>query len=174
MIDLARIPDRNTLRFVRHLPGTVERVWAYLTEPTLLAKWFGGGVIADHVGGEVRLEIGATGRVTAYEPPHLLEYTWNEEQASCEPVENALVRWELSEETNGVRLTLTHSRLPEAEVLAHGAGWHAFLQRLSACIDGREPEPIAELFARFMAEYVPVVQSAGIATPQSAIDAHVS
>ena len=109
--------------------------------------------------------MGATGRVTAYEPPHLLEYTWNEEEASCGPVADALVRWELSEEGTGVRLTLTHSRLPEIEVLAHGAGWHAFLQRLAACIDGRDPEPVMELFARFKAEYVPVVRSAGIDTP---------
>jgi len=168
MNDFATIADRSALTFVRHLPGPIERVWAYLTDPKFLVKWFSGGVVADCVGGEVRFEIGATGRVTAYEPPHLLEYTWNEQKASCGPVADALVRWELSEEGSGVRLTLTHSRLPENEVLAHGAGWHTFLQRLSACVDGRDPEPVEELYARFKAEYVAAVQSAGIATPSSA------
>jgi uncharacterized protein YndB with AHSA1/START domain len=162
MSDLATIADRSTLTFVRHLPGPIERVWAYLTDPKFLAKWFSDGVVADRVGGEVRFEIGMTGRVTAYKPPRLLEYTWNEEEASVGPVADALVRWELSEEGGGVRLTLTHSRLPENEVLAHGAGWHTFLERLSACVDGRKPEAVAKLFARYKTEYVSIVQSAGI------------
>jgi uncharacterized protein YndB with AHSA1/START domain len=153
MSDLATITDRSTLKFVRHLPGPIERVWKYLTDPKFLIKWFADGVVADSIGGEVRFEMGATGRVTAYEPPHLLEYTWNEEEAAVGPVFDALVRWELAEDGDRVRLTLTHSRLPENEVLAHGAGWHTFLQRLSALVDGREPESIAELYARYKAEY---------------------
>ena len=168
MNDLAAIQERSTLIFVRHLPGPIERVWAYLTDPKFLVTWFSDGVVADRVGGEVRFEMGATGRITAYEPPRLLEYTWNEEEASVGPVADALVRWELSEESGGVRLSLTHSRLPENEVLAHGAGWHAFLQRLAACIDGRKPEPVEELYARFKVKYIPVVRSAGIPTPSSA------
>jgi uncharacterized protein YndB with AHSA1/START domain len=154
MSDSATIADRNTLIFVRHLPGPIERVWAYLTDPKLLAKWFSDGVVANVVGGEVRFDVGAYGRVTAYEPPRILEYTWNEKQSSCGPVADALVRWELAaEEGNGVRLTLTHSRLPENEVRAHGAGWHAFLDCLVARNQGREPEPIMELYARYKAEY---------------------
>jgi uncharacterized protein YndB with AHSA1/START domain len=170
MTDMATIADRSVLTFVRHLPGPIERVWAYLTDPKFLVRWFSDGVVTDCVGGEVRFEIGVTGHVTAYQPPHLLEYTWNEQRASCGPVADARVRWELSEEGNGVRLTLSHSRLPENEVLAHGAGWHTFLERLSACVDGRDPEPVDELYARLKAEYVPVVQSAGIATASPTIN----
>ena len=65
----------------------------------------------------VRFEMGATGRVTAYEPPHLLEYTWSEKDLSRGPIVDALVRWELAEEGGRVRLTLTHSRLAENELL---------------------------------------------------------
>ena len=162
MNDLAKITGRSTLTFERYLPGPIERVWAYLTDPKLLAKWFSDGVVADRVGGEVRFEIGATGRVTAYQPPRLLEYTWNEEEASSGPIDDALVRWELSEEGERVRLTLTHSRLPENEVLAHGAGWHAFLERMAARIDGRDPESFEGLFAQLKTTYAPVVQAAGI------------
>ena len=162
MSDPATIADRSSLRFVRHLPGPIDRVWAYLTDPKFLATWLSDGVVEPRVGGEMRFEMGATGRVTAYEPPHLLEYTWNEEDASYGPVADAVVRWELAQDGSGVRLTLTHTRLPDVEVLAHGAGWHAFLQVLSARLEGREPEPFADLFARYKADYIPLVQSAGI------------
>ena len=153
MSDLATIADRNTLTLVRHLPGPIGRVWAYLTDPKFLVKWLSDGIVADLIGGEVRFDMGATGRVTVFEPPHVLEYTWNELELSRGKIADTLVRWELSEEGNGVRLTLTHSRLPENEVVTHSAGWHAFLHRLSACVDGRAPEPIDELYARFKAEY---------------------
>lgn len=162
--ELATIPDRNTLKFVRHLPGPIERVWAYLTDPKFLAEWFSDGVVADHAGGEVRFDMGASGRITAYEPPHLLEYTWNEEDAAEGPLADALVRWELAEEGSRVRLTLTHSRLPEVEVLGHGAGWHAFLERLSARVEGREPQPFMELYAPLKTAYAPLVRAAGIET----------
>ena len=163
MTDLATIKERSTLLFVRQLPGPIERVWAYLTDPKFLAKWLSDGVVADFVGGEMRFQMGAVGRITAYQPPRLLEYTWNEEDASVGPVVDSLVRWELAEVGSGVRLTLTHFRLPENEVLGHGAGWHAFLQRLAACIDGHDPKPFVELYARLKPEYIPLVKSAGIA-----------
>jgi uncharacterized protein YndB with AHSA1/START domain len=165
MSDLASIHSDGTLNFIRRLPGPIERVWAYLTDPTFLAKWFSEGAVADYVGGDVRFEMGANGRITAIHPPRLLEYTWNEADASVGPVSDALVRWELANEGDRVRLTLTHSRLPEAEVFAHAAGWHAFLERLSASVGNREAEPVMELFARFKADYAPMVQAAGFSIP---------
>lgn len=153
MSDLAVVDELGTLTLVRHLPGPIDRVWKYLTDPEFLAKWFSGGVVADCVGGKVRFDMGAFGRITAYEPMRLLEYSWNEEDAAVGPVENSVVRWELAQEGSGVRLTLTQSRLPNVEVLAHCAGWHCFLDRLASVIDGREPEPVMELFARLKAVY---------------------
>ena len=153
MSDLATITGRGTLTLVRHLPGPIGRVWAFLTDSKLLPAWLSDGVVADAVGGEVRLDMGATGRITAIDPPHVLEYTWNELELSRGPIVDSLVRWELAEEGDRVRLTLTHSRLSESEVLSHSIGWHALLHRLSQCADGREPEDIGELFARFKVEY---------------------
>lgn len=153
MSDMATIVDRNTLRLVRHLPGPIERVWSYLTDPKFLVKWFSDGVVAHAVGGEVRFDMGATGHITMFDPPHVLEYTWNELEKSRGPIVDTLVRWELAEEDNGVRLTLTHSRLSEDEVFFHSAGWHAFLHRLSACVYGHEPEAFGELLVRFKAQY---------------------
>lgn len=152
MTDFATIAG-DAVTFVRYLPGPIERIWAYLTDPSLLATWFSEGAVADRAGGDVRFDIGASGRVTVFEPPRLLEYTWNEEEASCGPVVDALVRWELAEEGDRVRLTLTHSRLPVNERLAHAAGWHTFVERLHARLDGRNPLPIDPRYAQLKAEY---------------------
>jgi uncharacterized protein YndB with AHSA1/START domain len=40
------------VRLVRTLPGPVERVWAYLTDPEKRARWFGGGVLEQKAGGK--------------------------------------------------------------------------------------------------------------------------
>lgn len=109
--------------------------------------------MADRVGGDVSFEMGARGRVTVFEPPHILEYTWNERDSSCGPVADALVRWELAQDGDRVRLTLTHSRLPDNELIAHGAGWHTFLERLQACAESRDPGSIEPRFAQLKAEY---------------------
>lgn len=165
MNDSAVITGRDTLTFVRRLPGPIERVWAYLTDSTLLPTWLSQGTVADRVGGEMRFEMGAAGRVTACEPPHLLEYTWNEEgSGTCGPVTDSLVRWELREEAGGVRLTLTHARLPEKELVSHGAGWHAFVDRLAAIAEGRDPEPFDESVERLKATYSSLVSPHRIGT----------
>ena len=168
MTDPATITDRSTLTLVRRLPGPIDRVWRYLTDPAEMSKWFTNGTVADHVGGDVRLGIGTHGRVTAYQPPHLLEYTWNkdgscDEDPSATPtVIDSIVRWELAEEGDRVRLTLTHSRLPETELVGHSAGWHTYLDRLRAFAESRPLDSVAETFARLKAEYEPIVRAAGI------------
>lgn len=166
MSDFASIAGDGTLTFVRYVPGPIERVWRYLTDPTLLKTWFSDGAVADSIGGEVRFEMGATGRITAIDAPNLLEYTWNEEDASVGPVVGSLLRWELAQDGDRVRLTLTHVRLPEIEVFGHAAGWHAFLERLTAAMDGREAAPVMELYARYKSDYVSLTQSAGLEVPQ--------
>jgi uncharacterized protein YndB with AHSA1/START domain len=153
MNDLATIDAQNTVTLVRDLPGPMERVWAFLTDPKFLTRWFSDGIVADRVGGEVRFDMGAEGRITAYEPPRLLEYTWNEPELSRGPIVDSLVRWELVEVGDRVRLTLTHERLSEVEAAFHSAGWHTFLDRLSASVDGCEPPPIMERFAQLKDEY---------------------
>lgn len=153
MNDMATIDAQNMVTLVRDLPGPIERVWAFLTDPKFFSRWFSDGIVADRVGGEVRFEMGAEGRITAYEPPRLLEYTWNELEHSRGPIVDSLVRWELVEIGDRVRLTLTHERLSEVEAPFHIAGWHTFLDRLSASVDDRELPPIMERFAQLKNEY---------------------
>ena len=153
MNTFATINEQNTVMLVRDLPGPIERVWAFLTEPKFLSRWFSDGVVANHVGGEVRFEMGADGRITVYEPPKVLEYTWNERERSRGPVIDTLVRWELAQSDQRVRLILTHTRLSERDTMTHSAGWHAFLDCLDATLDGREPPQLMERFEELFSEY---------------------
>jgi uncharacterized protein YndB with AHSA1/START domain len=115
----------------RVLPGPIERVWSYLTSPEHLAKWFLDGKVADRIGGEVQFGDGLiTGAVTVYDPPHVLEFTWNEADSSHGPTPNALCRYELSAIGDEVRLVLVHSRLPEHAYDAYVTGWKELLDRL--------------------------------------------
>ena len=62
------------VKFVRHLPYSVETVWAALTEPEQLAHWFGGLVLEPRVGGKFEIwfsescegEAHVTGTVTQF------------------------------------------------------------------------------------------------------------
>jgi uncharacterized protein YndB with AHSA1/START domain len=138
---------RDTVRFERLLPGPIDRVWSYLTDSTRLPRWFSAGSVAPIVGGEVRFDMGMNGRVTVYDPPHALEYTWNEPERERGAVLDALVRFELTTEGEQVRLVLVHSRIPETAAPQFGAGWHALLDALDAQLRDREGQPVIAAFA---------------------------
>jgi hypothetical protein len=60
----------------------------------------------------------------------------------------------LSEAAGGVRLVITHQRLPgRDDVLSVSAGWHAHLALLVAQLEGRETPRYWQLHTRLEAEY---------------------
>ncbi len=128
--------------FERHLPHPPERVWAMITDPKQIQKWYvrveiepraGGRIVEhhDHVG------LSMTGRVTRYDPPRVFEHTWweNEEEERIA----GTVTWEVIPEGTGTRLVLTNrfSRLEGAQ--GSMAGWHICLDVMSAVLDGADP-----------------------------------
>jgi uncharacterized protein YndB with AHSA1/START domain len=60
--------------------------------------------------------------------------------------ENSFVRWELTDVGGDTVLTLEHRRLTRSTGLGFAAGWHAFLDRLSALIEG---QPLPDWVKRF-------------------------
>ena len=42
--------EDGSLRFVRDLPGPIERVWDYLVDPEKRALWFCGGTSGEKAG----------------------------------------------------------------------------------------------------------------------------
>ncbi|HEV2364443.1 MAG TPA: metalloregulator ArsR/SmtB family transcription factor [Caulobacteraceae bacterium] len=155
--------DAHTLRFQRRLAGTPARAWAALTEAGALASWLAPGVIDPWVGGRVGLRFpdgGATGVVTEWRPPERLAYTWRE------GANESAVAFALEAASGGVRLTLTHERLPLAEAADFGHGWHASLDALDALLAGADGEAIRAAWqgkavdnSRYRAEHAAVANA---------------
>ena len=156
MTTYATTPAKKTVRLERLLPGPIERVWAFLVEPEKRARWFAGGVLEPKVGGDrelifqhanitdekppERFKGAAAGRVshgkiTRWEPPRALAFTWGEDGGSH-------VLWELTPKGDDVLFVITHSALPNrGEMVSVSGGWHAHTDILEALLRGAKPAP---------------------------------
>jgi uncharacterized protein YndB with AHSA1/START domain len=159
------------VRIMRTLPGPIERVWDYLTDPEKRARWFAGGPMEQRVGGKVQLHFrhknlapdetpaecnvphhdpGHTmhGIVTRCEPPRVLAFTFGSEGESE-------ATFELTPQGNNVLLLVTHrARDGDLPYMSDfGSGWHTHLVHLIALLEGAPRPPFWPLHARFKAEY---------------------
>lgn len=158
---LGRLVAPATLVLERLLPGPIERVWAFLTESDKRQLWVAAGDMDLRVGGTVELifenddlspvkeetpekyknncDSGDTmqGQITAVEVPHLLSYTWNEDENG-----QSEVTFELETIEDKVKLTLTHRKLFDNEMLVGvSAGWHAHVAIMIDILEGKSPRP---------------------------------
>lgn len=161
----------DTVRIERLLPGPIDRVWQYLTDPELRAQWFAGGEMEPRAGGRLDLQFHnstltenddppppkyaslADGHsmqclVTEFDPPHVLAFNFGSGEAPSH------VRIELTKQGEQVRLVLVHSRLATRDgMLSVSAGWHAHLNILRARMSGHTPEGLWRTHTRLEAEY---------------------
>ncbi|WP_051944250.1 SRPBCC domain-containing protein [Streptacidiphilus rugosus] len=127
--------------FYRHYPHPVAAVWPYLSRGPLLRTWLaaadrldpaeGGSVVLRWLNSDAegRTAI-ATGTVTAYDPPTLL-------QLDLDP--HGRVRFELTDEGGGSALAFSAtlpSPIEQPALLL--AGWHVHLDYLGQALDGGE------------------------------------
>ena len=152
----AEMLDRSSVRYVRLLPGPIDRIWSYLTESDKRAKWLAAGPMELVPGGamtfvfrnddlsvppepapaEVRSPDGPPrllGLVLRCEPPRLLVLQWGQGPDASE------VTFELEPVDDQVRLVLTHRRMQEALRLSFVSGWHVHLDTLAAVSEGTAP-----------------------------------
>lgn len=131
------LPDgRVALRFERRLGHPVDRVWRALTESAQLRAWFVEILDYDRCrldfapGAELAFVAAGLpagrGEVTGYDPPRLLEYTWDAE----------VLRWELAPDGPGCVLTFTNTVDGPETATAVTTGWRTGLDRLAALLDG--------------------------------------
>ena len=176
------VTDPGTLRIERLLPGPVERIWRYLTDPEKRATWLAGGPMELRTGGKVEnifrnsdlsdhddpppqhmaafAEHRVPGEIIACEPPHVLAYSWG---GPAQAGESSEVRFELMPVDDKVLLTVTHSRLGDPHAMLNvAAGWHTHLGILGDRLAGRRPEGFWKTHTRLVGEY-----AMRIAAPQA-------
>lgn len=140
--ELIRVP---AVRFERRLPGAIEQVWAYLTDPSLTPGWYdAGSAIEPREGGAVALNGGhIRGVVTQWRPPRKFAHTWNVfapgETVSAYP--ESYLSLELEPDSGEVKLLLTHLPVLERFESQNAMGWATFLDIVEASVRGRRPEP---------------------------------
>lgn len=178
--DHAKFTAPGELRLVRLLPGPIERVWQYLTDPEKRARWFAGGVLEQKPGGRAEFamrhanlapgetppekykhvhDAGITfeGRVLRCEPPRLLVFTFGGDDSE--------VTFELETQGSQVLLVLTHRATGEdrPDIGNFATGWHTHLSLLIAELEGVPRPPLWATHNRLLPEYEKLLQAAGYA-----------
>ncbi|WP_328999816.1 SRPBCC family protein [Kribbella sp. NBC_00709] len=132
---------RTVLRMRRELRHPAEKVWRAITEPGQLAGWFPAAVELDlRLDGAVRftfehdpgapVDEQSSGVIRAYEPPHLIEYTWGVE----------VLRWELQPTEDGCTLHLTATYDDRAGSASFAGGWSLCFDALRRVLGDSVPE----------------------------------
>jgi uncharacterized protein YndB with AHSA1/START domain len=156
-----------TLKIQRVLPGSVERVWDYLTKSELRRQWFAAG--------DMELKQGATFELVwrnneLTNPPGKLpdgfngNHTMTSTIIACDPPRKLAFTWGMGGtgdvtftlEPRGERtlLTVVHTGLTDPNVRGKvGPGWHAHIDVLAARMAGTEPAPFWDNWTRLKADY---------------------
>jgi uncharacterized protein YndB with AHSA1/START domain len=150
MGEVLRDGERVGLRFVRRFAHPVERVWAAITESEQLRFWMPCDIVGDRrAGADITLpfwpaqvekyqleETTLTGRIEAWEPPAVFQWTWGGD----------ILRFELKRSNGGTTMTFTtwlESPDPDGAAGAAG-GYHICLRALQLLLDTGSAPPLVE------------------------------
>lgn len=161
MSDYGETTEGGALRFVRLVPGPIERVWSFFAEPEKRALWLAGGEIGQTPGAKVTFAFDHA-RITPHAddvPPEKYAYAGNETMTGTiiifDPPSHMVFSWpghgsdmtevsvRLSEAGNNkVRLELVHSGIGGwSDLIGASAGWHVHLDIMLAHMEARVPPP---------------------------------
>ncbi len=149
---LSRDGDRYVLRFERHYPHPPEKVWRAITDPAELKHWFPSSIEGERVQGaklrflfEGAFEGATEGTMRVYDPPRVLEYSWDED----------ILRFELVPDGKGCKLIFTDSFTERSKAARDASGWHSCLDQLAAVITGEQPDAATRAsWANLYGEYL--------------------
>lgn len=164
-------PDGSTqVRFVRRLPHPIARVWAALTDPAELRRWWGDADLDLADGGRFALRWFNTdddgnvatldGAITKLDPPRSLEITADWAMTgSPDPGAPTTLTWELEPDGDHTVLHFTNTVAAPAGPRT-AAGWHLHLDALAAVLAGGEvdiahPDPLFAPLQRAYEEKYP-------------------
>jgi uncharacterized protein YndB with AHSA1/START domain len=154
---------------MRTLPGPIERLWDYLTDPEKRARWFAGGPMEPKKGGKMELffhhknlapdevppeqfkqvqdpGFKMPGTILRWEPPRVLSYTFDDDSD---------VTFELTPQGKDVQLVLTHRSRGEdiPSLSGYASGWHIHFAHLIALLENAPRPPFWPLHAKLKVEY---------------------
>ena len=147
VIDAGAYAVRRTIE----IAASIDKVWAAVTEPEHISKWFGTAAF-DGVGA------GASGtlswpdygdvpiRVEAIDPPTMVSYRWSNDDASgvlpaqVDPEHSTVFTFTLESIPTGTRLTVVETAFettsdPAANLASHRDGWDSELDDLVALLE---------------------------------------
>jgi uncharacterized protein YndB with AHSA1/START domain len=139
-VGVVRIEDRYDT--------AIDDLWAAITDPDRLARWYGhlegdlrpGGVFRVYLEAD---DVESTGRVEVCEPPRRLLVTNRETDESYRkgqgvPPFNASIEVTLTTEGDQTLLVLEVKGMPLHVLAAYGAGWQIHAENLAASLAGGE------------------------------------
>jgi uncharacterized protein YndB with AHSA1/START domain len=175
MSEFGKMIDPHTVQFVRILPGPIERIWDFLWDGEKRGQWFASGPMPAKVGEKFGMkfkhstlsqhqapppdrmkEMDKTGHsssntLLACEPPYRLAFTFGGEK---NPDKISEVEFRLEPEGDKVRLTLTHTKIPDRDImLGVSGGWHAHLDVLQYRAEGQAPPAFWDIWRRYDGAY---------------------
>ena len=147
---LQKVGERFVLRFERHYPHPVEDVWQALVEPKRLAEWFPSRIDGERrAGAALRFVFEGNegpvleGSYRVFEPPRLLEFSWDTD----------ILRWELTPTARGCTLVFTSTVQQRSNAPRDATGWDGCLDGLGQALAGAATTRSSDFAARY-AEYV--------------------
>lgn len=130
----------NSIVIERHIPHPHTEVWAALTTPELLARWWATGDIAPTAGHRFAMDMGAWGQqqceVLEVKPGELIRFLFSEGQL------DTTVTWRLEAVEDGTVLHLEHAGfnldtpMGQQAFQGMGSGWPGLLARIEGVLAG--------------------------------------
>ena len=154
-MQLGRATAPDTFVLERTLKAPIDRVWSYFVDADKRSRWFTGGDTLSANGQAFSIlfahrnitnekpperwaqmesgEFAMTGRVLAFDPPHLLAITWGDGEEHVSEV-----RFAFEARGDETLLTLIHTKIDTLEHTRDFAGgWTAHLETLAGVLDGK-------------------------------------
>ncbi|MFN8074261.1 MAG: SRPBCC family protein [Kineosporiaceae bacterium] len=154
--DLGTLRDdadgRRAVAMTRTYPVSPAQLWAAITEPEQLARWFGqvDGDVREGGAFRVTFQGGAVTPMTLQRcaAPRELEVAWT---FPAEP--DSVLHVTVSDAEGGAEIVLDHRLLPYDQAVGYAAGWHTYLDRLEDVLAGGSARNWDDRFAEVLQTY---------------------
>lgn len=152
---VAAITRCFTVKFERTLPVPADAVWSAISTETEVSRWMGYPASIDRrLGGRFFVDFAPD------EPMVGTIFSWKENGGLGHSWGESFVLWELeASETAGTHIVFQHIGVLPQFVCGLGAGWHDFLDRLTAHLTGQSVhsdfEKLTEIYDQLLESEAP-------------------